>query len=109
MVRGGLAGDVEALFFGFADGAQCGSGGDVLDVQVGAKVFFGFDVSKQGDVALYDAGLGFDGHAAQAEAEGQGARVHAGAGAAAGVFGVLGDGESEAGSGGEGLAHDVVF
>ena len=92
VVRGGFAGDVEALFLGFADGAERGGCGDVLDVEVGAEFFFGFDVAEELDVALDDAGLGFDGHAAEAEAEGERAGVHAGAGAAAGVFGVLGDG-----------------
>ena len=37
------------------------------DVEVGAGVFD--FIREQGDVALDQAGLGFDGHAAQAEAE----------------------------------------
>ena len=90
--------------------SESAGGGDVLDVEMGAEAVVGSsDVAKQADVALDDAGLGFDGHAAEAEAEGDRARVHAASGGEAGVFGVLGDGEAEAARSEEGGAHDAVF
>jgi hypothetical protein len=109
VVGGGFAGDVEALSLRGADGGEGTRGGDVLDVQVGAQLLGYFYVAEELEVALDDAGFGFDGHAAEAEAEGEGAGVHAAASGEAGVFGVLRDGEAQAGGGYEGGAHDGVF
>ncbi len=81
----------------------------VLDVEVGAECLRSLDVAEEVDVALDDAGLGLDGHAAEAEAEGDGAGVHAAAAGEAGVLGVLGDGQAEAGGGDQRGAHDAVF
>ena len=101
-----LAGDAEAVAAGLADGGDGGGGGGVRDVEMGAGVA---ELGDEADVALDDAGLGFDGHAAQAEFERYGAGVHAGALGHTRVFGVLDHAQAYAGGGGKGLAHHAVF
>ena len=96
----GFAGDahLEPSALGGADGIEGAGGGDVLDVEVRAEVFAQLDVAQELDVALDDAGLGFDGHATESKAEGDWAGVDAGAGTVVSVLGMLGDGHAEAGA-----------
>ncbi len=64
VVRGGFAGDVEALLFSVADEPDGGGGGDVLDVQVGAEVLGPLNVAEEVEVAGDDVELGGGGIAA---------------------------------------------
>ena len=105
VVGSDLAGDVQAVSLGPADGVQGEGGGDVLHVQVRADAFGGEDVPDELDVAFDDAGFGFGGIAAQAEPEGHGAGVHDGTVREAGVLGVLRNGQAEAAGAQECGAH----
>ena len=71
-----------------ADGVESLFRGEVRDVEVRVR-----DLAHEGDVALDEAGFGFDGHAAQAETEREGSGIHRAAAGEARVFGVLNDGK----------------
>ena len=91
----GLAGDVQAIGLGLADGSEGFSGRDMLHVQVRAEAVVLEEFAHEMNVALDDRRLGVVGIAAQAEAEGDRAGVHDGAVREARVFGVLADGQVE--------------
>ena len=76
MVRGGLAGYVQALALGFADCGEGLRGGDMLDVQMGSQFVLSFNFAQKANIALDDIRLGLNRHATQAEAEGNRAGVH---------------------------------
>jgi hypothetical protein len=88
VVRGDLAGDVEALFACGTDRVERLFRGEMRDVEVRVG-----NLAHESDVALDEAGLGFDRHAAQTETKRKSARIHRAATREARVFGVLDHGK----------------